>query len=190
MSVVKTRLDSWQAARDLVKKRGHQRREEPFMLASGKQSHDYIDGKYAVAHGDNLVVVATAVVDLAEAHGIEFDAVGGLTMGSDALAIAISIVAHKCWFSVRKLRKERGRDQWIEGARFEGEQMRVLLVDDVVTTGGSIMEAHDRVKEAGGVIVGVIPMVDRGDAAAKLFADRGVAYIPLMDYTDLGIDPV
>jgi orotate phosphoribosyltransferase len=190
MSVVKSRLDSWQAARDLVKDRGHGRRDEPFVLASGKQSHDYIDGKYAVDHGENLVLVATAIVDLAEAEGIEFDAVGGLTMGSDPFAIAISIVAHKRWFSVRKVRKERGRNQWIEGARFDGEKTRVLLVEDVVTTGGSIIEAYEHVVEAGGEIAGVIPMLDRGDTAAKLFADRGVPYIPLLDYTDLGIDPV
>jgi orotate phosphoribosyltransferase len=147
MAVVRTHSDSWQAARDLVKERGHERRDKPFLLASGKQSRDYIDAKYAVDHGDRLVVVAMAVVDLAEASEIAFDAVGGLTMGSDPLAIAISIVAHKHWFSVRKLRKERGRDQWIEGARFDGEKMRVLLVDDVVTTGGSIVEAYDRESE-------------------------------------------
>jgi orotate phosphoribosyltransferase len=190
MSVVTTRPDSWQAARDLVKERGCERKEEPFTLASGKQSHDYIDGKYAVNHGDNLALVAKAIADLAEANGIEFDAVGGLTMGADALAIAISLVAHKQWFSVRKARKERGRNQWIEGTRFDDGKMRALLVEDVVSTGGSIFEAYRRVQEAGGVVTGVIPMVDRGDSAVKLFAGHGVPYIPLMDYRDLGIDPV
>jgi orotate phosphoribosyltransferase len=191
MSVVSTRTDSWQAARDLVKERGYDRRAEPFMLASGKRSRDYIDGKYAVDHGDRLVLVAQAVVELADATGIQFDAVGGLTMGADPLAIAISIVAHKHWFSVRKMRKARGRNQWIEGTRFnDGEKLRVLLVDDVVSTGGSIIEAYKHVDEEGGIVTGVIPMVDRGEAAAKLFADRGIPYFPLMDYTDLGIEPV
>lgn len=83
MSLVITRPDSWHAARDLVKTRGYEHREEAFMLASGKQSHDYIDGKYAVDHGDGLAVVASAVIDLAQANGIVFDAVGGLTMGAD-----------------------------------------------------------------------------------------------------------
>jgi orotate phosphoribosyltransferase len=190
MSVVKAHPDSWQSARDLVKNRGHERSEEPFMLASGKQSYDYIDGKHAVDHGDNLVLVATAIVDLAEAEGIEFDAVGGLTMGSDPFAIAISIVAHKRWFSVRKARKERGRNQRIEGARFDGEKTQVLLVDDVVTTGGSIMDAYDQVEEAGGEVTGVIPVVDRGDTAAKRFAELGVPYLPLLNCDDLGIDHV
>ncbi len=190
MSIMRTRPDSWQAARDLVKERGYDRSDQPFILASGKESHDYIDGKYAVDHGDRLVLVAKAVVDLAEAEGIEFEAVGGLTMGADPLAIAISIVAHKNWFSVRKARKERGRNQWIEGTRFRGRNMRVLLVDDVVSTGCSILEACIHVEEEGGIVTGVIPMVDRAEAAAKLFADRGIHYFPLMNYADLGIEPV
>jgi orotate phosphoribosyltransferase len=184
------RPDSWQIARDLVLERGYSRQEEPFTLASGRQSHDYIDGKYAVDHGDRLALVAEAVAELAAANGICFDAVGGLTMGADPLAVAVSIVAHKRWFSVRKARKERGRNQFIEGTRFEGAGTRVLLVDDVVSTGGSVFEAYGHVGDAGGVVTGVIPMVDRGDAAAKLFADLGVAYLPLMTYDDLGIDPV
>ena len=184
------RPDSWQAARDLVKQRGYNRREEPFTLASGQQSRDYIDGKYAVDHGDNLVLVAKAVAELAEANGIQFDAVGGLTMGADPLAIAVSIVAHKYWFSVRKTRKERGRNQWVEGTRFDGQNLRVLLVDDVVSTGGSVLQAYEHVTAEGGVVTGVIPMVDRGEAAAKLFADHGIPYVPLMTYADLGIEPL
>ncbi|OBA64695.1 orotate phosphoribosyltransferase [Mycobacterium sp. 1100029.7] len=191
MSGVRTRPSSWQAAFDLVKSRGYQRRDEPFMLASGQMSHDYIDGKFAVDYGDNLVLVATAVVDLAATEGIQFDAVGGLTMGADPLAIAVSIVAHKRWFSVRKQRKERGRNQWIEGTRFEqGAKTRVLLVDDVVTSGGSIMQAYEHVHDDGGIVTGVIPMVDRGVIATKLFADKGIPYLPLITYEELGIAPV
>ena len=189
--MVRTRPSSWQAAFDLVKSRGYQRRDEPFTLASGQMSHDYIDGKFAVDYGDNLTLVATAVIDLAAVEGIRFDAVGGLTMGADPLAIAIAIVGHKRWFSVRKQRKERGRNQWIEGTRFEHEgETRVLLVDDVVSTGASIMQAYDHVSDDGGIVAGVIPMVDRGDVAAKLFADAGVPYRPLITYGALGIDPV
>jgi orotate phosphoribosyltransferase len=190
MSVVITRPDSWLKARDLVMKDGHEYRETPFLLASGRLSHDYIDGKHAVARGDDLIAVARAVVDLAEARDIEFDAVGGLTMGADAIAIAVSIVAHKSWFSVRKVRKERGRDQWIEGTRLTPGKTRVLIVDDVVSEGGSIVDACDRAEADGATVSGVIPMIDRGDKATKLFADRGLRYFPLMTYSDLGIDPV
>ena len=103
------------------------------------------------------------------ANGIEFDAVGGLTMGADPLAHGVAMVTGKAWFSVRKEQKQRGREQWIEGTRLE-PGTRVLLVDDVISTGGSTEMAFDRVTAVGAVVTGVIPMVDRGDVAAKRFA--------------------
>src|SRR5690606_28492439 len=111
-------------------------------------SHDYIDGKYAVDTGTRLELVSRAVVELAAAHDIEFDAVGGLTMGADPLAHGIAIVTGKASFSVRKEQKSRGREQWIEGTRL-APGTRVLLVDDVISTGGSTLQAYERVTEAG-----------------------------------------
>jgi orotate phosphoribosyltransferase len=183
------RPDTWQAAFDLIRTRGHERREEPFKLASGQLSHDYIDGKHAIDTGERLTVISRAVADLATNSGIEFDAVGGLTMGADPLAIGIAMVTGKAWFSVRKEQKQRGREQWIEGTRLE-PGTRVLLVDDVISTGGSTEIALERVTAVGAVVVGVIPMVDRGDVAAKRFAARNVPFAALVTYRDLGIDPV
>lgn len=191
MSVVITRMrpDSWQAAFELVRDRGYERRAEKFKLASGEWSHDYIDGKYAVDTGGRLSLVSTAVADLARLAGIEFDAVGGLTMGADPLAHGVAMVTGKAWFSVRKERKPRGREQWIEGTRL-AEGVRALLVDDVVSAGGSIFQAYERAVEAGAEVTGVIPMVDRGDVAEKLFLERGIPYVALVTYKDLGIAPV
>jgi orotate phosphoribosyltransferase len=186
---VPDRPDSWQAAFDLIRTRGHERREEPFRLASGQLSHDYIDGKYAIDTGERLTVVSRAVADLAAMTGIEFDAVGGLTMGADPLAHGIAMVTGKAWFSVRKEQKQRGREQWIEGTRIE-PGMRVLLVDDVISTGGSTEIAFERVVAAGAVVTGVIPMVDRGDVAAGRFARRNTSFAALVTYRDLGIEPV
>ena len=107
----------WQAAFDLIRTRGHERRDEPFKLASGQLSHDYIDGKYAVDTGERLAIVSRAVAELAAANGIEFDAVGGLTMGADPLSHGVAMVTGKAWFSVRKEQKQRGREQWVEGTR-------------------------------------------------------------------------
>jgi orotate phosphoribosyltransferase len=66
----------------------------------------------------------------------------------------------------------------------------VLLVDDVISTGGSTEIAFDRVTAVGAVVAGVIPMVDRGDIAAKRFAKRGVPFVALVSYRDLGLEPV
>jgi orotate phosphoribosyltransferase len=189
MSAVTERPDTWQAAFDLIRTRGYEHREEPFRLASGQLSHDYIDGKYAVDTGERLALVSRAVADVAAIHGIEFDAVGGLTMGADPLAHGVAMVTGKAWFSVRKEQKTRGREQWIEGTRLE-PGTRVLLVDDVISTGGSTALAFDRVIEAGAVVTGVIPMVDRGDIAARLFAQRNVPYVALVTYKDLEIEPI
>jgi orotate phosphoribosyltransferase len=183
------RPESWQAAFDLIRTRGYEHREEPFRLASGQLSHDYIDGKYAIDTGERLMTVSRAVADLAARTGIEFDAVGGLTMGADPLAHGIAVVTGSAWFSVRKEQKQRGREQWIEGTRIE-PGTRVLLVDDVISTGGSTEIAYDRVTAAGAVVTGVIPMVDRGDVAAARFAKRNVPFAALVTYTDLGIEPV
>ncbi len=189
MSAATERPDTWQAAFDLIQRRGHEHRAEPFKLASGQLSHDYIDGKYAVDTGERLEIVSRAVAELATQHGIEFDAVGGLTMGADPLAHGVALVTGKAWFSVRKEQKQRGREQWVEGTRL-AEGARVLLVDDVISTGGSTALAMDRIAPLGVVVTGVIPMVDRGDVAADLFAERNVPFVALVTYSDLGIEPI
>src|ERR1700676_1042111 len=142
------RPDTWQAAFDLIRPAGYEHRAAPFKLASGQLSHDYIDGKFAVDTGERLALVSRAVADLAANHGIEFDAVGGLTMGADPLAHGVAMVTGKAWFSVRKEQKQCGREQWIEGTRLE-PGTRVLLVDDVISTGGSHAKAYDNIKAGG-----------------------------------------
>jgi orotate phosphoribosyltransferase len=189
LTTAATPSDLWLQARNLVRTRGYERREEPFRLASGQFSHDYIDGKYAIDSGARLQAVSAAVVELAAEAGIEFTAVGGLTMGADPLAHGVSLVSGCIWFSVRKEPKARGREAWIEGGRLTPAD-QVLLVEDVVTSGGSTMKAYERVLATGAAVSGVIPMVDRGDRAAVAFAELGVAYRPLLTYRDLGIEPV
>src|SRR5262249_24342047 len=128
---------SWQDAFDVIK-RGHEYRDVPFKLASGQTSRHYIDGTHAVDTGERLAVVCRAVIDLATERQIEFEAVGGLTMGADALAHGVAMVTGKAWFSVRKEPKSRGLEQFIEGFRLRDHPgTRVLLVEDVVSTGGS-----------------------------------------------------
>lgn len=171
---------------ELVRAKGYQRSEQPFTLASGQTSHDYIDGKRALAQGRSLALLAKTTVHEVD---VAFDAVGGLTMGADAIAHAVALHADCLWFSVRKAAKGRGLNKWVEGAALDATH-RVLLVDDVVTTGGSIMDAYERVLETGASVVAAMTLVDRGDKAAADFADLGIPYHPLVTYRDLGIDRV
>jgi orotate phosphoribosyltransferase len=181
---------SWEAAFDVIK-RGHEYRDVPFKLASGQTSHHYIDGKHAVDTGDRLTVVCRAIVDLAAERQIKYDAVGGLTMGADALTHGIAMLTGKAWFSVRKEPKSRGLEQFIEGFRLRDHPgTRVLLVEDVVSTGGSVRKAYDRSIESGAVVAGIISMVDRGEVASRVFAELGVPYVSLVTYRHLGIEPI
>jgi orotate phosphoribosyltransferase len=166
-----------------------QRLPEPIQLASGEWSRDFIDGKHAVDDPDDLDFVGEAMVDAARQAGVEFDAVGGLVLGAVPFVFAVANAARCRWFLIRKEPKGRGTNLWVEGARI-APGARVLLVDDVVTTGGSIRKAHDRVVEAGGEVVFATTLVDRGERAGELFQTLGVPWVPLLTYRDLEIDPV
>ncbi|MGE0220590.1 orotate phosphoribosyltransferase, partial [Mycolicibacterium sp.] len=92
-------------------------------------------------------------------------------------------------FSVRKEQKKRGREQWVEGTRLH-PGTKVLLVDDVISTGGSTEQALEKILPLGVVVTGVIPMVDRGDIATARFARHNIPFHALVTYRDLGIEPV
>jgi len=173
----------------IVKEHGLEHRDEPFLLASGESSHDYMDGKRALSQGEHLRVACEAIIELAREAGADFDAVGGLTLGADSFAHGIALLTNKRWFVVRKQAKEHGKGRRVEGAEL-GPEVKVLLVEDVVTTGGSILEAFEAVRATGASISLAVALVDRGDEAAKRFTDLGVAYRPLVTYEDLGIKPV
>ena len=170
----------------LVREYGYERREEPFRLTSGGWSHDYIDGKHAVARGDALRVASEAVI---EAVDEPFDAVGGPTMGADALAHGVAILSGAGWFSVRKEPKGHGRRSWVEGTRLEPGD-RVVFVEDVVSTGASMLRAVDRVLELGVTAVAAVTLLDRSEAAGRRFAERGIRYLPLLTSSDIGIEPL
>jgi orotate phosphoribosyltransferase len=172
---------------EIVEARGLLRLDEPVRLSSGQLSRDFVDGKAALADGDDLELACRALMEAVD--GIAFDAIGGLTMGADQFAHVVAVLAHKRWFVVRKEPKGRGTNKLVEGSPV-GEGTRALLVDDVVTTGGSIQRAHQAVTALGATVVGAVTLVDRGEVASRYFAGLAVPYIPLVTYRDLGIDPV
>ncbi|HEY2303321.1 MAG TPA: phosphoribosyltransferase family protein [Acidimicrobiales bacterium] len=171
---------------ELVREHGYERREQPFELSSGGWSHDYVDGKHAIAGGEALRLACQSVIDVVAGP---FDAVGGPTMGADALAHGVSLLSGAGWFSVRKEPKGHGRQAWVEGARLNAGD-RVVFVEDVVSTGGSLLRAVDRVLDLGVVPVAAVTLLDRGPAARRLFAERGIAYQSLLRWTDIGIEPL
>ncbi len=162
---------------------------EPVRLASGEMSHDFIDAKLAVDDPDDLDLVGVAMARAAHEAGVQFDAVGGLVLGAVPFTFAVALAARSRWFVIRKEPKGRGTNRWSEGARI-GPGTKVMLVDDVITTGGSIELAYERVRMEGAEVVFATTLVDRGDQAAPFFQAAGVPYVPMLTYRDLGIEPV
>lgn len=182
-----TAADRRRALLDLVRA-GLLELDAPVTLSSGAQSRWFLDGKAALARGEDLALACRCMLDLAEEAGIEFDAVGGLTLGADQFAHGVAVVGGKDWFVVRKQPKGRGTDKFVEGATLADR--RVLLVDDVITTGGSSLTAHERIAAEGGNVVLATTLVARSNEPAERFAAAGIPFVPLFTYADLGIPRV
>lgn len=177
------------ALRAVVLERGYTRADEPFRLSSGGTSRDYVDLRRAVARGDDLGLFARAVLAHLEALGIGFEAIGGMTMGADPVAHAAALLSGRSWFSVRKAEKTHGSRRRVEGAEL-GPGVKVVVFEDTVSTGGSLLDAYEVVAGTGAEVVACCTVLDRGDEAGRRFADRSVRYEALLTYADLGIEPL
>ena len=105
------------------------------------------------------------------------------------MAVGTSLVGGREWFIVRKKAKGRGTAKRVEGAELNADS-KVLVVEDVVSTGGSLLQAIDAIEETGAEVVAATTLIDRGDLTAPVLAERGIAYFPLATYADLGLEPI
>lgn len=156
------------------------------ILSSGKEANYYVDLRRVTLDSVAAPLVGEVMLDLTK--DLEFDAVGGLTLGADPVATAMMHVAaskgrYLDSFVVRKAEKAHGLQRRIEGPDVKGR--RVLAVEDTSTTGGSVMTAVEALKEAGAIVVGVAVIVERG--AAPLIAENGLKYLAAYQLTDLGL---
>ncbi len=174
---------------ELVRSKGYERRSEPFQLSSGGSSRDYVDLRRAVASGADLELAARAVVDRLAEEGIDFDVIGGMTMGADPVAHAVALVSKKAWFSVRKQTKDHGRQQRVEGAAL-GKGVRAVVLEDTVSTGRALFEALDVVSSTGAEVVAALTLLLRGDGPLRRCEEMGIRFIPVLSYRDLGIEPI
>jgi orotate phosphoribosyltransferase len=148
------------------------------VLTSGARAAYYIDAKRAILRPDGFAALAELVADRVGASGAT--AVGGLTMGADAVACAaLAGGAQAKAFFVRKETKAHGLQRRIEGPLLEPGE-RCLVVEDVVTTGGSVLTAIDALHEAGMQICGVVSVLDRdAGGGAAISAAAGAPYLAL-----------
>ncbi|MBK8099143.1 MAG: orotate phosphoribosyltransferase [Planctomycetes bacterium] len=141
------------------------------VLASGKRSDFYINGKKVTLHPEGLWLIARLILEQLRKYP-EITAVGGLTIGADPIASAIAALSHETGqnlkaFLVRKEAKGHGTGSRIEGDLERGE--KVAIVEDTVTTGGSARKAIEAVVEVGAVPVVVVAIADREDPDAASF---------------------
>jgi len=165
-------------------------RRGDFVLASGARSSYYIDCRLTTMSAAGMVLIGQLGLAAIRAAGWPADAIGGLTMGADPVAYAIaSASAHAGTpidaFSVRKEAKAHGTGQQIEGNFRSGA--RVVVVEDVITSGGSAEKAIAAVTAAGGQVIGVLAVVDREQGGRQKLEAGGHVVVALTTSSRLGL---
>ncbi len=156
------------------------------ILSSGKEADYYVDLRRITLDAIAAPIVGRVMLDLTK--DLDFDAVGGLTLGADPVATAMLHAASAKGrqldaFVVRKAEKAHGLQRRIEGPDVKGR--RVLAVEDTSTTGGSVLTAVEALQEAGATVVGVAVIVER--AAALAIEAKGLPYLYAYNLADLGL---
>ena len=173
-------------------------RHGTFTLASGKTSDLYVDARVTTSDPRAALLVGRVGWEIVKQKSEEFDvrvaSIGGLTMGADWMALSIGIAAQLDspgndvkTFSVRKDAKKHGLLKLIEGNFAKGQS--VVVVDDVITTGGSTIQAINAIEAAGGRVAFVVVLVDRQEGGRKAIEDLGHNVVPIFTRADLiGVD--
>lgn len=150
-----------------------------FKLSSGATSDYYIDCRTTTLDAKGSRLTGEVFLEEIRQRGWKARAIGGLTMGADPIVVAVSVVSGELHgFLVRKAEKQHGTGQRIEGFREKGA--RVVIVDDVCTTGGSTVQAIAAAREFGFEIVGVMCLVEREEAKGRANVEKAAAPAPFV----------
>lgn len=176
-----------------------------FELASGKISNYYVDGRMVSLTAEGLTLISKEIVDIINSSRIHIGAVGGMSMGADPIVGGVLVEAgHRrqklSGFLVRKGSKDHGAKKLIEGplpemltlthhgphvVEAEPGGINCLIVDDVVTTGGSCLKVVEKVREINCHVIGVIAVCDRLEGAAETFKKEGIPFRSLITIKDV-----
>ncbi|HEY4320502.1 MAG TPA: orotate phosphoribosyltransferase [Gemmatimonadales bacterium] len=161
-----------------------------FVLASGARSTWYIDCRLTTMSAPGQVLIGPMALALMHDAGWHPDAIGGLTMGADPVAYAIAAASMRAGdpidaFSVRKEAKKHGTGRRIEG-NFQLDS-RVVVIEDVITSGASAIQAIEAVRTEGGAVLGVLALVDRQAGGREAIEALGVPVRTLVRADELGI---
>jgi orotate phosphoribosyltransferase len=175
---------------DLIRSEALQRGE--FTLASGKKASYYLDCRKITLHPKGANVIAAGMLDAMQAAGPLPDAVGGMAIGADPITASIITLAGQRdlplkGFMVRKEPKAHGTGKQVEGPVAAGQH--VVIVEDVITSGGSALKAVDAAQQFGLVVDRVIAIIDRLAGGEEAFRAKGLELITLTTIRDFGIEP-
>jgi orotate phosphoribosyltransferase len=174
----------------LLRELAYERRQ--VTLASGRESDFYIDCRRVSLHAEGMILCGQAFHSAYLESGISIDAVGGPTLGADPLICAFTHAAHAAdlpmhAFIVRKEPKGHGTGRMVEGMSNLQTGSRVLLLEDVITTGGSTVRTIEACRETGLEVVQVMVLVDRQEGGREAIESTGVpcsALFTRADFTD------
>ncbi len=160
-----------------------------FVLSSGKKSNYYLDGRVITLTPEGAYLVGKIILEMIKDKAI--DAVGGPTLGADPIVGAVAVLAHiqqvpLKTFIVRKATKEHGTQRQVEGPQLKAKE-RVVLVDDVATTGKSLVEAKAALDNLNVVVDSVIVIVDRSEGAVENLAKVGLKLEAIFKKEELGL---
>lgn len=163
-------------------------RRGQFTLASGRQSTLYIDARLTTMSPEGLILIGKLGLDAIRSTWT-VDAIGGLTLGADPISYSIAYTsalegsAPLRAFTVRKEAKQHGTGKVVEGPFRPGD--RVAVIEDVITTGGSALRAASAIRDAGGIVQGVLALVDREEGGREIIEQAGFQVISLISAREL-----
>ena len=154
-----------------------------FTLASGAKSNYYIDIKKASTKPNVLYLISQLMAEKIQASGKIYDRIAGVVLGSVPLAAALSLAVGIPYVMVRKEKKDHGTSKLIEGELNKGD--KVLVVEDVITSAGSVISAVAVLREAGAEVEDIISVIDRGAGGTENLKEIGVALKSLVKASEL-----
>lgn len=163
-------------------------RRGTFTLASGRQSSYYVDARLTTMSPEGLATIGPLSLDRLAEAGFRPDSVGGLTLGADPVSYSIAYASALAGtpvraFSVRKESKVYGTGKLIEGPFRDGDA--VVVIEDVITTGGSAQKAIAALRDRGARVLGVLAVVDREEGGRQTLEAAGVRVLALTTVTEL-----
>lgn len=161
---------------ELLKEKSYEKKK--VVLSSGNKSDFYIDVKQTALHPEGIFLIGNLLLQKLVECGERVEAIGGLTMGADPLVVAVSMVSYLqkrpiASFYIRKEPKKHGTGAWIEGTRNLHRGINVAIVEDVVTTGASLLESIERAESSGYVVKRVLAIVDREEGGKEAVERAG-----------------